>query len=160
MSELTTLSSSEFQTVGAATENSSRNSQPRCYMCYITLLLICILTNLHTVSVTVPQREKQKGADLQKSHKVGEDESVEGWQSSHDFDGFLGRRKRINTSAVILARDQWLTQLAVPQLQQRRRYVGVANCVIVGWHDPVIALAFQRRHYVRVARNPTITLSP
>ena len=76
-------------------------------------------------------------------------------QGGYNLDGVVGRRVRVDTSAVVLARYQWLVQLAVPQLQQRRDDVGVRHCVVVDWWlHPVVALRLQRRHNVRVTRHP------
>ena len=91
---------------------------------------------------------------LKEADEVGQHHAVDAGQGLHDVDG--GRRVLEVGDAlrVELGGDERLVQLAVPQLEQRRRDVRVRA---VGRRVPLVAAHLERVHLVDITGNPART---
>ena len=81
---------------------------------------------------------------------MAEHQTVELGQLVHDGDGSLGVVAVGHTAVVEVHRDEGVVQVAVPELEQRRRNVGVAALR----HDPLVALDLQGVDLVNVTGHP------
>ena len=106
------------------------------------------------------QKKKKKSiyfrrTHLEEAYEIGEDEPVDVRQRVYERDG--GRRVVAVVDGAVVHRrwDERLMQLAVPQLEQRRRHVRVGAAA--RRVEPLVAARLQRVHLVDVARDPATT---